>query len=108
MIPDVCGLVTATILNTKTSGIQKKKMRNNNSLATTTVFNAKISEVLNEIPGHDKYITGQEFNKLTAENFAARLKQANLVSKTDFNNKRISFNRNITSNKTKCLEVKKD
>ena len=49
-------------------------MRNNISLATTTVFNAKISEVLNEIPVHDKYITGQEFNKLTTENIAARLK----------------------------------
>ena len=49
-------------------------MQNNISVATTTVFNAKISEVLNEIPGHDKYITGQEFNKLTTENIAARLK----------------------------------
>ena len=28
---------------------------------------------------HDKYITTQEFNKLTAENFAARLSQANLI-----------------------------
>ena len=39
--------------------------------------------------GHkqDKYLTTQEFNKLTSENFAARLKQANLVNKTDFNNK---------------------
>ena len=32
---------------------------------------------------HDKYITTQEFNKLTVENFAARLKQANLASKND-------------------------
>ena len=30
---------------------------------------------------HDKYITTPEFNKLTAENFAARLVQANLASK---------------------------
>ena len=65
--------MTATVLNTKTSGIEKK-MQNNISVATTTVFNAKISEVLNEIPVHDKYITGQEFNKLTTENIAARLK----------------------------------
>ena len=28
-----------------------------------------------------------EFNKLTAENFAARLAQANLVTKTDFDAK---------------------
>ena len=65
--------MTATVLNTKTSGIEKK-MQNNISVATTTVFNAKISEVLNEIPVHNKYITGQEFNKLTTENIAARLK----------------------------------
>ena len=31
---------------------------------------------------HDKYITTQEFNKLTSENIPARLVQANLVSKT--------------------------
>ena len=70
-----------------------------------TVVNTKIGEVENEIPDHAKYITTQEFNKLTAENFAAKLKQVNLVSKTDFDNKLISFNRKITSNKTKYLEV---
>ena len=32
---------------------------------------------------HDKYITTPEFNKLTLENFAARLAQANLASKSD-------------------------
>ena len=37
--------------------------------------------------GYDKYITTPEFNKLTAENFAARLGQANLVTKTDFDDK---------------------
>ena len=34
---------------------------------------------------HDKYITTQEFNKLT-ENFTARLKQADLASKSDVAN----------------------
>ena len=34
-----------------------------------------------------KYITTPEFNNLTAENFTERLKNANLVSKTDFDNK---------------------
>ena len=54
---------------------------------------------------HDKYITTPEFNKLTAENFAARLAQANLVTKTDFDDKLINLNRKITSNKTKHLLV---
>ena len=44
---------------------------------------------------------------LKAENFAARLKQADLVNKTDFDNKLRSFTRRITSNKTKHLEVQK-
>ena len=74
---------------------------------TTTVLNTKISEVENKIYNHAKYITIQEF-KLTAEIFTTRLKQANLVSKTDFDSKLlISFNKKITSNKTKYLEVQK-
>ena len=44
-------------------------------------------------------ITTQEFNKLTVENFAAKLKQADIVNKTNFDNKIPSFNRRITSNK---------
>ena len=32
---------------------------------------------------HTKYITTQELNKLTAENFTARLKKANLATKAD-------------------------
>ena len=72
---------------------------------TTTFFKTKIGEVENKIPDHAKYITTQEFNKLTAGSFKEILKQGNLVSKTDFDNKLISFNRKITSNKIKYLEV---
>ena len=46
-----------------------------------------ISEVGNKILNNSKYITTQEFNKLTAGNFAATLKQADLVNKNDFDNK---------------------
>ena len=52
---------------------------------------------------HDEYITTPEFNKLTAEHFTARLKQANLVTKTDFANKLTNLNKKITSNKTNQL-----
>ena len=41
-----------------------------------------------------------------AENFETRLMQADLVNKTDFDNKLTSLNRRITSNKTKHLEVR--
>ena len=51
---------------------------------TSPVLNTKISEVENKISDNSKYITTQECTKLIAENFASRLKQANLVNKTDF------------------------
>ena len=59
-------------------------------------MNTIISEVENKIPDHAKYITTQEFNKLNAESFAARVKQPDLVNKTDFDNKLTSFNKRIT------------
>ena len=46
------------------------------------------------------YINTTEFNELTAENFAARSAQANLITKTDVDAKLLSLNRKITSNKT--------
>ena len=70
-------------------------------------MNTKINEVENVIPDHSKYITTQEFNKLASENFAPRLKQADLVNQTDFDDKLTSFNKRINSNKTKHLEVQK-
>ena len=42
---------------------------------------------MNKIPDIAKYITTQKFNNFTAEKFAPRLKEANLVSKTCFDNK---------------------
>ena len=98
-IPDTSSLVTATVLNTKFSEVENKTP-DTSSLVTTTVLNTKISEVENKIPdtsslvtttvlstkisevdkilGNSKYVTSQEFNKLTARNFAARVKQVDL------------------------------
>ena len=53
-----------------------KKISDKSTLVTTTVLNTKISEVDKKIPDSSKYITTHKFNKLTAENFAGRLKQA--------------------------------
>ena len=58
----------------------------------TAFFNTKISIVENEISDPVKYITTCEFNKSTAKNFASRLKQANVLNKTDFDNNLTSFN----------------
>ena len=84
--------MTTNVLNTKSSEVENK-IPNTSSLVTTIVLNTKISEVENKIPNHDKYITTLEFNKLTVEHFTARLKQANSVTKTDFDNKLTIFNR---------------
>ena len=67
-------------------------------LVTTTILNKKISEVGNKISDN---------SRLTEESFTAILKQVDLVNKTGFDNKLASFNRQITSNKTKHLEVQK-
>ena len=65
----------------------------------------------------DKYITSQEFNNLSAENFRARSTQAsltrkndisNFVKKTDFDNKLKKLNKNVTSNEKKPVLVKKN
>ena len=66
---------------------------------TTTTSNTKISEVENKVPDNSKYIVTEELNKSTAENVTARLKQAVIVNKIDFDNKLISFDKQITSNK---------
>ena len=74
---------------------------------TTTFLNTKISEVENKIPHNFKYIITQEFIMLTAKKFAARLKQADFLNKGNFDNTLTRFNKRITSNKTKHLEVQK-
>ena len=63
------------IKNIKISEIENK-IPDTSSLVTTTVLNRKISEVENKILDNSKCLTTQEFNKLTAENFVARLNQA--------------------------------
>ena len=72
-----------------------------------TDYNKKITEIEHELTNHnhDKYIDTQEFNKLTAYIFNARIAQANLITKTDFEAKLSNLNRKITANKSKHLLV---
>ena len=53
-----------------------------------TDYNTKINKIEKKITdfNHDRYTTTPEFNRFTAEIFAARLKQANLASKSDITN----------------------
>ena len=50
----------------------------------------------------------QKFNKLTVENFAAKFAQANLVTKTDFDDKLKTFNTKSNSNKIKHVFVQNE
>ena len=88
----------------------ENKIRSVSNLVKKTDYDTKISELQNKLTdhNHDKYIANPEFNKLTAENFAARLALANLITKTDFDAKLSSLNRKITSNKTKHLLVENE
>ena len=53
----------------------------------------------------DKHITTPEFNTLASSVFNARLAQADLIAKTDFDTKLSSLNRKITANKAKHLLI---
>ena len=76
-------------------------------VSRTFRFNFDLLKMFDWLAANAKYVTTSEFNKLTAENFAARLKQDNLVTKADFDNKPTSFNKRVRSNKIKYLEVQK-
>ena len=88
----------------------ENKIPSVSSLVKKTVYGTKISELEKKLTDHkhDKYISTQDFNKLTAENFAARLAQANLITETDFDAKLSSLNRKITSNKTRDLLIENE
>ena len=68
-------------------------------------YNTKIDKTEKKIPNRDKYITTKEFDKITAEHFAGRLKQAKLATKDD--EKLINVYKKVTLNKTRHVEVKK-
>ena len=90
------------------------------NLVKKTDYSTKISEIEKKITDHDHdiYVTTPEFNKLTAENFAARLAQANLASKSDianfvkktpdFYDKLKDLNKKVTSNETKDFLVENE
>ena len=104
-------LATTTALTT----VENKIPNASNLVKKKTNYNTKISEIENKIPtdhDHDKYITTQQFNKLTAENFVVRLAQANLASKSDIANfvKMTDFDdklKNVIPNKNELNELSK-
>ena len=110
-------MVTKTDCNTKVTEVEGKSPDTHNLATKTalTVVENKIPSVSNFLKkskiieiekkindhNHDEYITIQKFNYLATKNFTARLKQAELVTKTTFDDKIKSLNQKINSNKTK-------
>ena len=134
-IPDITHLATSASYTAKINEV-KEETRSITNLSTNASLNVKINEIKNEIPSiinlatttavtadkneipdHSKYIMNREFNKLTAENFTARLKQANLatkgdiadfVKKTDFDDKLKKINKKVISNKSQEVRVENE
>ena len=92
-VPDTSDFVKKTDYNTKITDIS--------NLFKKTDYNTKIIDIENKLNNHDhdKYINTSEFNKLAVDVFNARIAQANLITKADFDAKLSSFNRKITKNK---------
>ena len=104
-IPDVNNLATKTALTAIES-----KIPSVSNLVNKTDYNTKVTKIENNLNNHnhDKRIDAQEFNKLAADVFNARLAQANLITKTDFDPKLSSLNRKITKYKAKHLLVENE
>ena len=65
-----------------------KQIKMNSHLFKKFENETKVGEIENEIFDHDhinRYITTQEFNRLTSKKFAARLEQAKLATSSDLN-----------------------
>ena len=80
-IPDISNLATKTALTTV-----ENKIPSVSNLVKKTDYNTKITEIENKLNNHDhdKYIANRDFDSLAADIFNARLAQANLITKTDF------------------------
>ena len=62
------------------------KIPNVTNLVKKGDYDTKITEVETKLTNcdHDKYITTPEFNNLAERDFTAKLVQAHLIAKTDF------------------------
>ena len=88
----------------------ENKIPSVSNLVKKTDYNTKITEIENKLNNHnhDKYITTPEFNTLAADVFNARLAQANLVTKTDFDNTVSSPDSKIAANIAKNRSIENE
>ena len=75
-----------------------------------TDYNTKVTNIENKLNdhNHDKYTDTSNFNTVATNFSNARLTQANLITKTDFDAKSSNLNRKITQNKSKHLLVENE
>ena len=80
------------------------------SLVKKLDYNTKITEIEKKLTdhNHDKYITTSEISTLAADVFNARLAQASLVTKTNFDNSVSNLNNKIAINKTKNESIENE
>ena len=83
----------------------ENKIPSVSNLAKKADYNTKVTEIGNKLNdhNHDKHIDTSEFFKLAGDIFNAKIGQANLITKTDFDAKLSSLNRKVTANKSKHL-----
>ena len=72
-----------------------------------TDYNTKISEIEGKVISHkhDHYVTIPEFYRLTAQNFQVRLKQANIMLKSNLDTELKIISDRVTSNKSRHLQI---
>ena len=80
-IPDISNLGTKTALTAV-----ENKIHDVSKLVKKTDYNTKATEIEKKLTDHNlgEYIDISEFNKLVGDFFNARLAQANLITKTNF------------------------
>ena len=77
------------LASTSTLTAVENKIPSVSTLVKKTDYDTKVGKLEKTLTDHKQYnyITTPEFNKLTAEHFAARLRKAKLITKTDFDAK---------------------
>ena len=102
-IPDLSSLAKKAALTAV-----ENKITVASTLVKKTDYNTKMTEIENKINNHnhDKYITTPEFDTLAADVFNARLAQANLITKTDFDAKLSRYNKKLRKINQKIYMLK--
>ena len=80
-IPDISNLATKTALTAA-----ENKTPDVSNLVEKTDCNTKVTEIQKKLTdhNHDKYTDTSKFNKLAGDVFNARIAQAKLITKTEF------------------------